>query len=89
MNFSLGKRGQAFNWLFIIALLFVVGALYIVLNEVLVNHLVAKLGPTVAGTQFEGTGNKINFLWSYFLAVVVLVMVIWGVINSMRRPSFQ
>ena len=87
MKFS-GKRAQGFVWLFVIVMLFVIACLYLILDKALVT-IVGNLGQTIAGTQFEATGNQINFIWGYFLALVVLILVIWAVTQAMRRPQFS
>lgn len=81
------RKGQGFVWLYVLILLFIVGSLFLILDKVL-GFSVVKLGPTIEGTQFEGTGNKINFIWSYLLVVVVLILFIWAVIQAQRRPGY-
>lgn len=81
------KKGQSFAWLLAIMMFFVVGALFIILDSVMGKIVLGNVGAEIVGTQFEATGNKVNFMWSYFPVVVVFVVLIWMVIQALRRPD--
>ncbi len=86
MSFIFHRRGQAFTWFAFILILFIAGSLFLILNRPLVLSIDSVAG-TIEGSQFEETGNKLNFLWSYLPLGLLLVMIIWVVLQSQLKPG--
>ena len=83
---SKSKKSQAFMWLGIIALIVIMGLIYIILDQPW--DKVSEISKTnFTGTQYEPTYKKIHTVWDYFLVLFLLAILAFGILTVMRKRN--
>lgn len=91
----LDKKGEgtAFGWLLALVTLVGVGVIFIILNQVMSNNIIPafdgiKNSQGLNETQIAEINNELdwyNALWGYLPLVIFVIVIIWLVINAVRR----
>lgn len=84
MTFLTGKKGQAFIWLGVIILIFVMGLFYILLDHT-TQDVKETFEGNITGSIYEDDYKKIDMAWDYFLIIFLFFIMIFGVLAAMRK----
>ena len=82
------RKGQVTVWIFALIFLFTISLVYIVMTKpfLLVRD---KFEGNFTGTEFEETFNRLNTFWRIWPILVVVGVIIWAVLSSIRQnPQF-
>lgn len=82
------KKGQVVVWLFALMFLFMIALIYIIMTKPFI-MVRDKFEGNFTGTEFEGTFDKLNTFWILWPVLVVVGVIIWAILSSMRsNPNF-
>jgi len=78
------KKAQAFTWLYTLFVIFAMALVYIVLDQPY-QKISDVFQGNFTGTAYEPTYNKIQTIWTMWLLIFLIGVLIWGVLTALRR----
>ena len=88
------KKGD--GWVFLVGLisLFFVGLVYIVMTQPFyqindaINNSMSNADPTILARS-QDSFSRINTVWNWWPIIVILGIILWVILNMIRRQPYQ
>ena len=81
------KRGSVFAWVTITVAVFIVGILYMILTQPVI-EIQKATNSTLNDADYASTYNSVIMVWKYWPLIMLLGLIIVGIIISIRKEPY-
>jgi len=81
------KRGSVFAWVTITVAVFIVGLLYMILTQPVI-EIQKATNSTLNDEDYASTYNSVIMVWKYWPLIMLLGLIIVGIIISIRKEPY-
>ena len=82
------KKGSAYVWLYVLLGLFIISIIYLIMTPAWIQTYNFTQEHMTVST-YDGTFQKLETFWWAFPVLLIVGLIIWGIVSSLRRdPNY-